>query len=417
MKKVFYLTVFCVVFIVNLKAQDLDNFWEALPFPSNTSLTEVVTNSRGDIFVAFHSGIDYYEDGGVFRSTDGGYTWDYVYQGKKSRLNRIAINDSGYIYTTARSSEKLVFSKDNGETWNEISLPTEARGNIIKIFCHGKDTLFVSTWEDNGAFISVSFDNGETWNTNYLTNGTSDYITDIAVSSENEFYVTINGFVNGRGGVYKSVDGGITWDFFGLIDHQLFAVEINQYDDIFVGAKEGGGLCVLYHDTTSFQYLTPYITPDIAISSDNVICTIALNTVMLSYDNGKTFIKVTDPLTSGIKALHISANNHLYGAGAINCNLIRSLDPVVQTSSTHSNLLHQTKVYPNPATNIININTEQFLNKEISSVVITDISGRQMKVSSVNDAQIDISNLNEGTYIITVLAGDKVYRSKFLVTR
>ncbi len=59
-----------------------------------------------------------------------------------------------------------------------------------------------------------------------------------------------------------------------------------------------------------------------------------------------------------------------------------------------------TEVYPNPADNFINVDNPEV----ITSVVISDITGREVKVVQVNDAyaSIDISELSSGIYNLLI---------------
>lgn len=67
--------------------------------------------------------------------------------------------------------------------------------------------------------------------------------------------------------------------------------------------------------------------------------------------------------------------------------------------STNDHLLSQIAVYPNPATDIINVNVPSSI--EISGATIYDILGKNTG-ASINNGAIDISNLTKGIYILSV---------------
>lgn len=94
------------------------------------------------------------------------------------------------------------------------------------------------------------------------------------------------------------------------------------------------------------------------------------------------------------------------------------IDDVVVTTSTlgvNSNLASQFSVFPNPATNVININNAD--NILVNGVEIIDINGRTVKSAKfdgVSNAQINISDLATGMYMMNI-ASDKGTTTKKIV--
>ena len=92
---------------------------------------------------------------------------------------------------------------------------------------------------------------------------------------------------------------------------------------------------------------------------------------------------------------------------------------VIRIDDVASNIENNTQmnvnIYPNPAHNQLTISAEQLT---IKNIEICDITGKQTNVvchseQSEESISIDVSNLNPGTYFITIKA-DKVYRGKFV---
>jgi len=85
------------------------------------------------------------------------------------------------------------------------------------------------------------------------------------------------------------------------------------------------------------------------------------------------------------------------------------------TASTNDVLASKFSVYPNPANNVINIaNAENIL---VNGVVISDLNGRTVKNVSfdgVAEAQINVSDLASGMYMMTV-SSDKGTMTKKIV--
>lgn len=76
----------------------------------------------------------------------------------------------------------------------------------------------------------------------------------------------------------------------------------------------------------------------------------------------------------------------------------------LSTSSSMLADLNQVKIYPNPATNKLYI--EDAYKNTIQHINITDVSGRTIYSSNTNTSQIDISQLVNGAYFLTLKLSD-----------
>lgn len=133
--------------------------------------------------------------GFIWKTTDGGYTWDSTkYTGPrlhdikfKSDSVGYAIGDEGWVITTT----------DAGENWEFIKIATGP--SLRSIFCTNTDTLWIAG--DGGIFETT--DGGNTWNTRFVVYDAIRSIT--FISSE-------IGFAAGDGGIlYRTTDGGNNW--------------------------------------------------------------------------------------------------------------------------------------------------------------------------------------------------------------
>ena len=71
------------------------------------------------------------------------------------------------------------------------------------------------------------------------------------------------------------------------------------------------------------------------------------------------------------------------------------------------------EVFPNPADSIINITNSK---SDIKSIELSDMGGRVLEVKKVNkkDIQFDISNYENGTYLIKIITKDGNTIKKFI---
>lgn len=70
------------------------------------------------------------------------------------------------------------------------------------------------------------------------------------------------------------------------------------------------------------------------------------------------------------------------------------------------------QIYPNPASDIININIDE----NINHLVIYDYTGKAiLELNEVTDKQVDVSNLSKGIYLIEVTTNTGIYSQKLII--
>jgi hypothetical protein len=95
-----------------------------------------------------------------------------------------------------------------------------------------------------------------------------------------------------------------------------------------------------------------------------------------------------------------------YGRGVFTADLKRMEDPFLSVNEPNPQEL---SVYPNPATDQLNIEIEGEFEYQVF-----DLKGK-LVLQGKSQKQIDVSELNTGTYLIEVKLMDKTLKSKFLV--
>ena len=172
---------------------------------------------------------------GLYKSTDGGNNWKKIGLENSERIANIIVNpnNSNEIFVAvlgalwSDSNERGVFkSSDGGETWENILYLNESTGCAdLAMDPSDPNTLYASMWEfrrtgwsfnsggDNSALYK-STDGGKKWDK--IHNGFPEgklgrLAIGVAQSNPKTLYTVIESEKNEDKGLYKSVDGGENW--------------------------------------------------------------------------------------------------------------------------------------------------------------------------------------------------------------
>jgi photosystem II stability/assembly factor-like uncharacterized protein len=420
MNKLYILLLFWLFFLNNsVFAQD---FWEQLPFPYEASIRCIATNDQGDIFVGAGYDVD---NGGVYRSLDDGQTWDLVLDMVSFSVLSIEINEQGIIYAgTNRGFPTLCVSYNNGTNWEELILPSTE--NVVKILCASTDTVYVSQWTE-GALLLRSADSGATWDTIYTSNHASEYVSDIAISSTGDIYISLMGYFFEMGGVYRSTDNGITWECAGLFNYQVMALGFNHNDDLLIGVWAGfydisGGLYVLYNGESEIHdlYYGPAVWDFVINSDDDIYFAIDGGYVMRTLDLGQTFEFVNQGLI-GSGHMAIDNQDYVYNASAYGNNKVnRTIEPTVTSVTAFSGPeILKLESAQNPVTDKFWVRIIGPDNMHgTGNFIIRDLAGRVFNKNTFDIGnkyfETDISGLATGMYILTAKIGNGYFSLKFI---
>ncbi|MCF8381396.1 MAG: hypothetical protein K9H49_17615 [Bacteroidales bacterium] len=203
---------------------------------------------------------------GLYKSLDGGRSWKLMGLENTRHIHRIIVNpeNSDIVYVGALGSpwgphkERGVYKTiDGGKTWEQILFVNESTGVADMIMDPSNpDKLFVAMWEHDrdpwffksggkGSGLHLTVDGGQTWeildDKTGLPKGELGRMG-LAISSSNPNYVYAL-VESKKNAIYRSVDGGYTWKIRGTenIGDRPF-----YYADIFVDPKNENRLYTLY---------------------------------------------------------------------------------------------------------------------------------------------------------------------------
>lgn len=171
---------------------------------------------------------------GVYKSTDSGDSWVHIGLPMAGQISRIRIHpqnhDIAYIGVQGQiwgpSEERGVYrTMDGGDSWEQVLMvnsqtgaadlimdPTNPRILYAAMWEHGRKPWFVLSGGRAGG-IFKTIDGGDTWTK--LTNGLPESIGKIGIgvsaSNPDRLYAIVEA-QPGEGGLYRSDNGGETWE-------------------------------------------------------------------------------------------------------------------------------------------------------------------------------------------------------------
>jgi photosystem II stability/assembly factor-like uncharacterized protein len=191
---------------------------------------------------------------GIYKSLDGGKNWKLMGLENTKTIHRIYIHrdDPNTVYVGALGSawgpnpERGVFrTKDGGKSWEKVLYMNDSTGCAdLVVDPHNPNKLIAAMWEfgrkpwtfnsgGEGSGIYVSYDGGDSWEKRTSEDGLPEGNLGrvglaIAPSKPNMVYALVEAKKNG---LYKSTDGGFTWK---LVSDKNIGNRPFYYADIFV---------------------------------------------------------------------------------------------------------------------------------------------------------------------------------------
>ena len=172
---------------------------------------------------------------GIWKSVDAGKTWNFSGLPKSRHVPRIVIdpNNHNIVYAAVLgniykpTSDRGVYkSKDGGKTWEKVLFSNNHSGAVELVMDPSNSrTLYAATWRVNrtpyslnsggeGSALWKSVDQGENWTKISINEGFAEGtlgIIGVTVSPVNTQRVWAIVENQEKGGIYRSEDGGSTW--------------------------------------------------------------------------------------------------------------------------------------------------------------------------------------------------------------
>ncbi len=271
----------------------------------------------------------YDEYGKLTRSQDDGETWQIVLGQETGFIGHInsscfAVSPEGRICVFNDNQQTVVYSDDNGDTWQQTPLISSCAMPDKAGLCVPTNDIMV-VWAENGE-INYSLDGGETWDgwiPDFMNTDNGPAISDFLVNENGDLYLGLTSFGGDCGISHSTLSDIQSWE--------LVAAEgINIKDMAF--DLEGNVVACGYNadgSSVGFQHIPGFYLFDgtsLAISDEGIVYTprfMGLQAVLAySTDHGEHFTELGEHLplvdiAPGGENPHLfkGYDNHLYFDG------------------------------------------------------------------------------------------------------
>ena len=353
-------------------------------------------------FIGFRKG------GGVFHTIDSGITWEHTNPGELFNGNStpqfVYFKDKNHGIAVGNPNEgywEIYRTNNKGKKWKRVasdSIPEPLPNEVGWI--SGYSAIGNTIWFGTSAGrMYKSNDFGYTW--------TVHVVDPLPGTAVNEIAFLDNGLTGiahlrgrGRTFVFSTTDGGLTWtNYFQPVN----------WKNSRVTAVPG---------TSAFISTSTHFNPLFTGSS-------------ISYDAGQTWTDIERTAQKAVCRFYDANTGYAGGffltgpplRGGIFKSTIVFQEPAAQkidVANEQTSFDDFAKIYPVPATSVLNISLQDELIKEKSVISILTMDGRMVqskKSMGAKQVQLNLNGLAKGMYMLQIEAKDQTTRRLFPVVR
>jgi photosystem II stability/assembly factor-like uncharacterized protein len=249
--------------------------------------------------------------------------------------------------------------------------------------------------------------------------------------------------VSTGGRIYRTIDGGTTWD---SIASPLNALGIGNIPFTSVGFVNSNLAFIGYDDTETVSLAVGAAAGFLFSSDGGLTWGIDFNSATFAYpkinaihvtSSGRTYsgqytnvgfsqtgyiMELLDPtgipnwigylVDEEINSMTSHSDTVVWGAG--NNGYLVKRGPAEVLSIDETNSLYKIRLYPNPAVSFIKIELPLDLQNKSTILEIRSLDGKLLKRNQQGLYTFDIGNLPSGTYCVNILSNTKILSSQFI---
>lgn len=275
-----------------------------------------------------HQGLKVKTDGGVFRSNDGGLSFEPKHKiDEETNIGNVNINDievvDGNIIYIGTRNNGMFKSEDNGETWK----PLFTGSNVwqIEIDPSNSDVIYIAVTVNRRGKIFRSRDAGLNWEEIYSQARLDFDILTLEIDERNPSNIYAG---DSQGVVFKSSDSGGRWRAIDRQKTPISLIKIGKSDSGKIYYMSGKALRMSSNGGEIFENLRlPSVGTNVSITSievdprnSEIIYVSSSQAIFKSIDGGQNFseVNILNPRGPAISNVAINPQNSrewFYGAG------------------------------------------------------------------------------------------------------
>ena len=371
--------------------------------PSNALISDISAINATTAYIATAPSSGAVSANGVWKTTDAGVTWTkqanaYNPAASLSFANHVYFWDANNGWTSGDpvgGKFEMYKTSNGGTTWTAVPGALQAENSDEFTYVGLKDVVGDNIWVGTSiGRILHSTDRGNTWTGNYspvldfggvIVSGSSGSFA--FKDANNGLLLSVQG---NSAEMYSTTDGGANWDpvtpngtwFFGDIAYVPGTANTYVTTGINSNAAQGTGS---------------------AYSTDGGLNWTIIDNIPGIQGGQRGKVSFLNP-TTGWAGYFSDGPSGTEGIFKFNGNLALG----VSDNAVKSNL----KVYPNPATDIVNISAK----RKIENITVMDMTGKKVQSFKAGN-QINVSSLAKGTYILQVYYGEGAVENTKLIKK
>ncbi|MDD5571278.1 MAG: T9SS type A sorting domain-containing protein [Bacteroidales bacterium] len=383
-------------------------------------------NLWGASFVNQDLGFVCGDSGVILKTTNGGTNWAKQISGTTYSLGGLQFIDAstGYAIDFSDAGAKLLKTTSGGSNWINISLNImSAHSGGIWFFAADTGLLSIGDGPSySNSRILKTTNGGVSWDTVYKSAGTG-WLSYFYFPDRKNGYATVS-----ESRVLKTTDGGNNWTLLNNLTGSLWmsGVYFFNKDTGFVGGGNfgsGGGSIFKTTDGGSNWQTQPntYGTAVMLFTATDIGYAIGANATwtlkkIIKTTNGGADWACDTVLSSGMNGITFPNANIGFAVGDSG-KIFKYTNPSVGISN-ESSISKMTVVYPNPANDIVTLNIHNSNNGRLE-IKIYDITGTLVKSETLkqNQQQINVSDLSNGIYMVSIKSKDFMENQKLIIQR
>ena len=429
------LKILCLFAATLLYGSILSAQWTILPSFTKETLRDV--NFSGP-----DTGVTVGDNGAVYKTTDGGQTWEFISPEKDityTSVDLVSALDfyvSGYKnFADGSGITELFATHDGGQTWEVIN-SYGVVGEPSQVRCQGDNIWFLSGWKG----LQKSTDMGEHWELVFRGGGTT-VLTNLKPDPTNPESIFVCGTVGGfatYSTMFRHQENGSNWELPNSFDFDNVSAytAFDIINDTLILFRNNYNRFMPNDTSNILSYLWDFVRDDLlpGQATGDTVWHFKIKTVndeIPHYVNDCHFFSLTG---LGFSIENAGGINRTTNGGITWEQVYSGTEPlnsicmVTDTSGyvvgekgtviklgSHSSGLPDypnnslnVNIFPSPATNRITIEREG--NSSPATLIIVNGSGQSMITRQINGSKvnIDISPWPAGIYFVTVRQDQKI---------